>query len=302
MVDELAATYARILASVWSMRVFDRQSFDYATLDSDADTKLVRMLGRPGLVLWPLRLLFHPMRGWWRTFMLRPVISLFVNRHINSSASRLSSVLVRERLKMLHASDPEVESLDQSIAMLGRLRGATTGRIALLLVLRFVPLIGVLFSAGIVTVSFTLSDAPDLINLLIALLSLFVLLIHPVAVQFGFRWKRALLAGGGGEAATDPGELPTACTYEIEILTYGRLGVKRSTEFPVDLFLAPGFYFLLSVIIGLALDALTIIDEGSSTTQTVVNDAAFAVFVVFFAIATFRLALRYRRRRALGLI
>ena len=74
---------------------------------------------------------------------------------------------------------------------------------------------GVLFSAGIVTVSFTLSNAPDLINSLIASLPLVVLLIHPVAVQFGFRWKRALLAGGGAEAASDRWELLTAHTYMV---------------------------------------------------------------------------------------
>lgn len=301
-VDELAAAYACILEFVWSMRTFDRQSVDYATVDSDVDTKLVKILGAPGLVLWPLRLPFLPIRSWWRTFMLRPVISFYVNTHINSSATKLSGVLIRERLRNLHAGDPEVESLDRSIAMLDRLKTATTGWIALLVVLRFVPLVGLLFSMGIVTVSFTLADAAGLIRQLITLLTLVVLLIHPVAVQFGFRWKRALFTGCGGEAAVDPGGLPTASTYEIEKRTYQHLGVKRSTEFPVDLFLAPGYYFLLNLVIGLGLGAVTFVADPQSTWELVANAVVIAVFGVILAMATIRLALRYQRRRVTGVI
>ncbi len=213
-VDELAAAYARILESVWSMRRFGRMSAAHAALDPDVYTKLVKRLGWPGLLLWPLRLPFFPIRGWWRSFMLRPVVSLYAETHIHSSVSKLSSVLTRERLKRTQDHGPEIESLDRSIATLERLKTTTTGWITLMIVLRFVPLIGLLFSMGIVTVSFTLKDAPDLILQLIAFLPMTVLLIHPIAVQFGFRWKRSLFAGGGnaggeGESVDGHVGLPT---------------------------------------------------------------------------------------------
>ena len=301
-VDELTAAYARILGFVWSMRTFHRHSGDYAAVDSDGDTKLVRILGTPGLVLWPLLLLFLPIRGWWRTFMIRAVISLYVNTHINSSATKLSGVLIRERLRRLHASDPGAESLDRSIATLDRLKTATTGWIALLVVLRLVPVIGLLFSMGIVTVSFTLTDTPTLIRELIALLPLVVLLVHPVAVQFGFRWKRALFVDGGRDTADGSMGLPAASTYEIETRTYRCLGVKRSMELPVDLLLAPGFYFLLALVIGLAFGAVTFYDETQSIWQAVVDAVVTVAFAVLLAMATIRLVLRYGRRRATGLM
>ena len=80
-VDELAAASARILESVWSMKRFGRMSATYATFDLDLDTKLVKRLAWPGLVLWWLRLPFYPIRGWWRSFVLRPAVSIYTETH-----------------------------------------------------------------------------------------------------------------------------------------------------------------------------------------------------------------------------
>ena len=100
-VDELAAAYARILESVWSMKRLGRMSATYAIFDSDLDTKLVKRLALPGLVLWPLRLPFFLIGGWWRSFVLRPVVSIYAETHIHSSASKLSGRLTRERLRRI---------------------------------------------------------------------------------------------------------------------------------------------------------------------------------------------------------
>ena len=79
------------------------------------------------------------------------------------------------------------------------------------------------------------------------------------------------------------------------------LGVKRITEFPVDLFLAPGYYILLDWIIGLTFGTVTI-DEDAESGEIVVVAIVVAVCTVFLLMATARLALRYKRRRALGFL
>ncbi len=309
-VDELAAAYTRILESMWSMKRFGRMNALYAAFDSDLDTRLVKRLGWPGLLIWPLRLPFIPIRGWWRSFVLRPAVSIYAETHVHSSASKLSGVLTRERLKRIRDNSPGTESLERSIATLEWLKNTTTGWVTLMIVLRFVPLIGLLFSMGIVTVSFTLKDAPGLILQLIGILPLTVLLIHPVVVQFGFRWKRALFAGGGrtgggGESDDGPG-LPTTNTYDIEQRTYLQLGIKRSTELPADLFMAPGIYFLFNLITGIVFrgDLLEVSEpsfEGDRPLSELIAGAIIAaVSIVFLAIATIRLGLRYKLRRASG--
>jgi hypothetical protein len=198
-VDELAAAYARILESVWSMNRFSRMSTPYAAFDSYLDTKWVKRLGWPGLLLWPFRLPFLLIRKWWRSFVLRPVVSLYAETHIHASASKLSSLLTRERLTSSHSDGPRTAELELSIATLERLKAATTGWITLMIVLRFVPLIGLLFSMGIVTVNFTLTDAPGLILQLTAVLPLTVLLIHSQATGIpGDTWHLATVSLCGG--------------------------------------------------------------------------------------------------------
>ena len=130
-VEELATAYARILESVWSMKRFGRGSPIYAAFDSDLDSKTVKRLGWPGLLIWWLRLPLYPIRDWWRSFVLRPVVSIYTETHIHSSASKLSGVLTRERLKRTHDRGPEVESLERSIATLERLKTTTTGWVML---------------------------------------------------------------------------------------------------------------------------------------------------------------------------
>lgn len=294
--DELSAAYARVLESVWAMPIFSRQDSGYAALGSDASTKLVKRLGWPGLLIWPLGLPFRPVRGWWRSFLIRPVASFYVNMHVNSSSRKLSGVLNRQRLLNGAVSESENESLDRSIATVERLKSVTTDWIALLVLLRFVPLVGLLFSMGIVTVSYTLKDAPDLILQLIGILPLAVLMIHPLVVQFGFRWKRALFAGGGIDAEG----MPRQNVYEIEQRAYQRLGVKRSTEFPVDLFLAPGYYFLINWMTGLLTESITFNEDASEPGQLFAAWVFVATFVVFTGMATVRLVLRYKLRRASG--
>ena len=304
-VDELAAAYARILESVWSMNRFSRMSTPYAAFDSHLDTKWVKRLGWPGMLLWPFRLPFLLMRKWWRSFVLRPVVSLYAETHIHASASKLSSMLTRERLKSSHSDGPRVAELERSIATLERLKTATTGWVALMIVVRFVPLIGLLFSMGLVTVNFTLRDAPDLILQLTGFLPLTVLLLHPIAVQFGFRWKRALFAGGGmasanGERSEGSHGLPETNTYEIERRTFGRLGVKRAAELPVDLLMAPGFYFLLEPLIGFAFGTFSFTDETDGTAEVIAGTTLAIMFFVFFTMSAIRLGLRYKLRRNSG--
>jgi hypothetical protein len=303
-VDDLAAAYARILESVWALPVFGRQDSAYAELSSGSESRAISVLGWPGLLIWWLRLPFYPIRGWWRSFVIRPVISLYVMIHINSSTSKLHTALLRERISRDVADDVgDVESLDRSIAALDRLKSVTTGWVVLFVLLRFVPLIGLLFSMGLLTVSFTLAEAPEMVDQLVGLVSLLMLIVHPIAVQFGFRWKRALFAGGG---VLEPKKfnwsgselLPRSDVYAMEVRAYDQVGLKRIREFPVDLLLAPGFYLLFNFMIGLGTGSATF-DEGEATTFSVIANVVFiSLFVVFFAMATVRLGLRYRVRQA----
>jgi len=135
-----------------------------------------------------------PIRGWWRSFVIRPVVSFYATSHINGNTSKLHEMLVRQRLAIGNdKNEISKSSLDESIAGLERLKTVTTGWVAILVLLRFVPVIGLLFSMGLVTVSFTLSDAGGVIQNLIGITAAVMFIVHPIAVQFGFRWKRALL-------------------------------------------------------------------------------------------------------------
>ena len=173
-----------------------------------------------------------------------------------------------------------------------------------MIVLRFVPLIGLLFSMGIVTINFTLKDTPDLILRLIALLPLIVLLIHPVAVQFRFRWNRALFAGvrsasGEGEPADGPIDLPTTNTYEIEQRTFRRLGVRRTSELPIDLLLTPGVYFLFNLTTRIVFSG-NLTEESDETNELIAGIVVATEFIVFLIMAVLRLSLRYKLRHASG--
>jgi hypothetical protein len=303
LVDELSAAYIRILEANWALPVTSRQALEYPILEADRDSKTVKRLGWPGLLAWPLRLPFLLILGWWRSFVLRPVVSVYVNTHINKSASKLSGTLTRERLSRETAGESatSTRSLDSSIATLERLKSVTTSWAVLLVLLKFVPVLGLIFSMGIVTVSFTLNDAPELMGQLIALVPGVVLLIHPAAVQFGFRWKRALFAGGGvGDSVAEYG-LPHSNTYAIEQQVYHRLKLKRSTEFPVDLFLAPGIYFLFNWVAGLIIGTWTVDEELGTVTEKIANAVAAGIFATFLALAITRLYLRYHHRRDVGM-
>jgi len=301
-VDELTGAYVRVLENTWSSPTTGQGNPELAVIDNDSTA--VKRLGWPGLVMWPLRLIFRPVRPWWYGFMLGPVISLYVNTHINSSVSKLSKTLIKKRLQRDSLNELEAAGLDRSIETLERLQVVTTGWIVLLTLLRFVPIIGLLFSMGIVTVGISLQDTPDLLLQLIGLLPLIVLFVHPLLVHFGFRWKRALFAGSssviGSKITADTANWPTQSTYEIEARTFKRLGIKRPTEFPVDLFLAPGVYMLLNITIGLVIGSITFDDSVGPNEIPIGNIISVTVFAIFLATAVFRLVLRYMQRRAAG--
>ncbi len=308
-IDELAVAYARVLEAVWSMPVFGRGDPRYVVLDSDGHTPWVRRLGWPGLLVWWLRIPFIPIRGWWRSFVIRPVVSFYATTHINGNASKLHESLVRKRLAIGDdESDSNIGSLDESIAGLERLRTVTTSWVALLVLLRFVPLLGLLFSMGVITVSVTLADAGGIVQNLIGTTAAVMFIVHPIAVQFGFRWKRALFAGGGEIAASSTAgdehiqsasaRLPETNVYKLEQRVFEDATVKRFHEVPVDLLLAPGYYFLFNLLTGLIAGTTTFDADSTSSEAIFGNIVVVSVFAGFFLMATARLVLRYKLRRA----
>jgi hypothetical protein len=149
-----------------------------------------------------------------------------------------------------------------------------------------------------------------MIQHLIGLVALTMLVIHPIAVQFSFRWKRALFAGGGSSLGADeavrddsqiePGDLPRVNVYEIERRVFDLSGVKRFPKFPVDLLLAPGYYLLFNLMISFASGSRTFDSDANSTANIIVNLLGPAMLAVFFSMATARLVLRYKLRRESG--
>lgn len=303
--DELAFAYGRILKTVWSLPMLSHQFGEYSALTSDVQTSLVKRLGWPGMLIWWLRLPFYPIKNWWRSFVFRPIVSFYVTTHVYSSSSKLHAALVKERLERGNTSGPDIELLDQSIAGLERLRTSTTGWGALLVILKFVPLIGLVFSMGLVSVSFTLRDAPNLILRMITFVPITVLFLHPLAIQFGFRWKRSLFADGIGEignglSADSPPGTSARSIYESEQRTYHRMGLTRMRELPVDLLLAPGFYFLLYLMVGFASGSIAYNTDATESSDAIGNAALITIFGTFFLMSAARLVIRYKLRRISG--
>ena len=94
--------------------------------------------------------------------------------------------------------------------------------------------------------------------------------------------------------------LPRADVYSIEKRTFDLSGIRRTREIPVDLLLAPGYYFLFNLLIGLFTGSTTFNSDDQSTESLIANYVIIALFGLFFVMASVRLALRYKARVSSG--
>jgi len=251
-----------------------------------------------------LHLPFRTLRNWWWGFSIRPIVKLFVETHINAKTADIGRFLKQKRLKMMSESESATHRLDDCIRMVGYAESMVTGWSRLIVPLRFAPAIVMLLSWGVVGV--TDMRLLSMINLVIALVPLLLLIVYPLVVRFGFRWKRAFFVA----YPLDPTEAvdhvrplegkESPSVYELENRLYSGMGLKKHQEAAVDLFLHPAPYWLLTSIVGVLLAEMQ--REETLTTMGLAITIAVDVLILgaFLALA-WRAILRYKRRKAAGL-
>ncbi len=194
--------------------------------------------------------------------------------------------------------------LDECIRMVGYAESMVTGWSRLIVPLRFAPAVGMLLSWGVIGI--TDIRLLQVIMLVIALVPLLLFVVHPLVVRFGFRWKRAFFAAyplDPTEAVDcvcplEGKELPNI--YELENRLYNRMGLKKHPEAPVDVFLHPAPYWLVTSILGILLAEAQ--RSGTSTVMDLAVSIAVDVLIVAVLVAlTWGAILRYKRRKAAGL-
>lgn len=260
--------------------------------------------GLQGPLVSYLLLPFRWLRNCWWGFSIRPMVKLFVETHINAKTADIGRFLKQERLKSTGQSESVARRLDECIKLIGYAESMVTGWSRLIVPLRFAPAVLMLLSWGVVGITgLTLTT---MILLVIALMPLLLLIVYPLVVSFGFRWKRAFLVAypqdpGEGVDRVRPVEgRESPSVYELENRLYSMMGIKKHHETAVDLFLHPAPYWLLTSIAGVLIAETQ--RSGDSTAMTLAVSIALDVLIVgAFAALTWRVMLRYKRRRAAGL-
>jgi hypothetical protein len=261
----------------------------------------------PGLLRSPISYLLFPfrlLRNWWWGFSIRPIVKLFVETHINAKTADIGRFLKQERLKTTGGSESVARRLDECIKLIGYAESMVTGWSRLVVPLRFAPAAVMLLSWGVVGI--TGLTLLSMVMLVIALVPLLLLIVYPLVVRFGFRWKRAFLVAyprdpseGVDRVRPLEGE-ESPSIYELENRLHSRMGLKKHHEAALDLFLHPAPYWLLTSIVGILLAEA---ERGRTSTvmDLAVSIAMDVLIVGVFAALTWRVIMRHKRRKAAGL-
>jgi hypothetical protein len=206
-----------------------------------------------------------------------------------------------------------MRAVDELLLMLGYVSSVAPAYERIIVMLRFVPVLGLLITIGFVPLSVDVRSASlaELFNetlVILGELPLVVFLTNPLVVRFGYRWKRAVLSGGVVERRT---RFDATARYEglegpnlyaLEDRVFRDLGAKKRTDFPVDLALSPALYFALnymvSLVVGLAALAAGSGEIGGGFSRVLFVGIVAAVGL-FFVRGLFN---RHRRRRDAGLL
>ncbi len=263
---------------------------------------LKRFLSFLLLPLWPLRF-------WWWGFSIRPIVKLFAEAHMNAKAAEIGRFLRMSRLRMTSESRDEINQLDELIRLVGFAENVTTGLSRLLVPLRFAPALVMLLSWAVIGLTPDVRDlSRTIIYLVLAYIPLLILLLYPLVVRFGFRWKRAFFTAYPSSPdrsvdSTQPLEGQASPNiYELENRLYKDMGFKKSSEMPIDLIFHPAPYWLLTTIVGTIIPLTYQQARGNFETAGVLIIVLTEVaLVIVFLVPTWRAIDRYRRRRAGGL-
>ena len=259
----------------------------------------------PGPLISYLLLPLRWLRDWWWGFSIRPIVKLFVETHINAKTADIGRFLKQERLKGAGESESVTRRLDECIRLVGYAESMVTGWSRLMVPLRFAPAVVMLLSWGVVGI--TDIRLLQMIILVIGLVPLLLLVVYPLLVRFGFRWKRAFFvayprdpAEGVDRVRALEGE-DSPGIYELENRLYSGMRLKKRHEAAVDLFLHPAPYWLLTSIVGVLL-AETQRGGTATVMDLAVSIAVDALLLAVFLTLTWRVIRSYQRRKAAGLV
>jgi hypothetical protein len=300
----LLAAYAAILEKV-SNEPFARvrrRPTEPGTRGS-ADSTLVKDRGPSRSLASALLRPFRSIRAWWWGFSIRPIVRFFVETHIYAKTAEMGRLLKQKRLQMTGEASDGTRSLEESIRLIGYAESAVGGWSRILEPLRFAPAVGMVLSWGVVGISDL--RLGQMILLTLALVPLLMLVVYPLAVRFGFRWKRAFFMaypfdpGEAVDRTSKPEGWKSASVYDMENLTYKSMGLRKHSETPIDLFLHPAPYWLLTSTVAalFALRQLGSATESGLVWTLIVN----ALLPLLFLVPTWIMVRRYRQRKTAGL-
>lgn len=265
--------------------------------------------GQPGrsLLSSPVSYLLLPfrwLRNWWWGFSIRPIVKLFVETHVNAKTADMGRFLKQKRLKMTGEPEAVTHRLDDCIRLIGYAESMVTGWSRLMVPIRFAPAVIMLLSWGVVGV--TDIRLLRMIMLVIALVPLLMLIVYPLVVRFGFRWKRAFFVA----YPLDPTEAvdcvrplvgkESPSIYELENHLYSEMGLKKPQEASVDLFLHPAPYWLLTSTVGVLLAETQRVDT-PMTMELAISIVVDVLILGVFLALTWGALRRHKRRKVGGL-
>ena len=258
----------------------------------------------PGFLLW-LLWPFRVIREWWWGFTIRPLEKLFVETHINAKTAEIGRFLREKRLQMAGDTGEDVQRLDELLRLVVYAESMVTGWSRFFAPLRFLPGLVMVASWSIAATSYR--DLTTQLVLVLTLVPLLMLIIYPVVVRFGFRWKRAIFTAWPSDPRPVVDSIPQGketqpSVYELENHVYRDMGLKKHSEIPIDVVLHPAPYWLLTVLVGIIIPLASAQIRGRFEPVGFVIITAFEIaLILVFLVPIWKAADRYRKRKAAGL-
>jgi hypothetical protein len=252
--------------------------------------------------LAPLRWL----RDWWWGFSLRPIVRLFVETHVSARTSEMGRFLRPKRLMMTVESTDDRRRLDDCLRSLAYAEGMVAGGSRSLGPVRYIPPVVFALSWILIALNPTFRQLQTAaLYLVLYSFPFLIMLVYAVVVRFGFRWKRAFFAAWplgavrGVDSRRLSGAGKSANVYELENRVYADMGLRKHTEFPIDVVLYPALYWFLTVLAGFLIP----LARGELAAAHWLTVALFQfLLMLIFLVPTVGAVRRYRERRKAGLV
>ena len=211
---------------------------------------------------------------------------------------------------MTEESGEDIRQLDECLRLLGCAEGMVAGWSRSLGPIRFIPPVALALSWALIALNPAFRDLQSgLVYLILSTFPLLMVLIYPVVVRFGFRWKRAFFTawpsdpvhGVDRTCRLESNKAPNI--YELEKRVYMDIGLPHHPEFPIDVFLHPAPYWLLAVLVSVVYAFILVLARGEfAIAGLVVGALVQFTLILLFLLPTLRAIRRYRERRSAGLV